>query len=275
MIKLITIDVDGTLVTPLKRLTKENILAIRRAEDAGIHIALASGRPFSGMKPLVKKLGLTNDGDFSVCQNGSYIFDNKTSEVISGTYQNPIDLKIIDVLLKDFDIQISAMDHKSFYTRHKKANIFTKIDAKISNLPLQTVAYDDFPDDKTFGRILIMGRKKDVDDVYKNMPEDLKNNYYAVRTAPWLIEVMNPRTNKGYAIGVMATELGISQEEIMSIGNERNDIPMLEQAGFAVAMSNSVTELKAHADFITKSNLQSGVAHAINRLIDNNLMPYK
>ena len=61
----------------------------------------------------------------------------------------------------------------------------------------------------------------------------------------------------------------------MSIGNERNDIPMLEQAGFAVAMSNSVTELKAHADFITKSNLQSGVAHAINRLIDNNLMPYK
>ena len=107
------------------------------------------------------------------------------------------------------------------------------------------------------------------------MPKELHENYYAVRTAPFLIEVMNKKTNKGYAVGVMAKELGISQDEIMSIGNERNDIPMLEHAGFAVAMENSVEELKAHADFITKSNLKSGVGYAINKLIDNDLMPYK
>ena len=57
----------------------------------------------------------------------------------------------------------------------------------------------------------------------------------------------------------------------MSIGNEKNDIPMLEQTGFPVAMANSVDELKKHAKFITKSNLQNGVAYAINKLIDNNL----
>lgn len=61
----------------------------------------------------------------------------------------------------------------------------------------------------------------------------------------------------------------------MSIGNEKNDIPMLEQAGFAVAMENSVDELKKYADFITKSNLSSGVGYAINRLIDNNLEKFQ
>lgn len=275
MIKLITIDVDGTLVTPLKRLTKENILAIRRAEDAGIHIALASGRPFSGMKPLVKKLGLTNDGDFSVCQNGSYIFDNLTEDPISGTYQSPSDFKMVDDLVKDFNVEVSAMDHEGFYSRHKNPSIYTKIDAKISKLPITRINYCDLPKDKKLGRILILGRKSAIDKLYNNMPKDLVENYYAVRTAPFLIEVMNKKTNKGYAVGVMAKELGISQDEIMSIGNERNDIPMLEHAGFAVAMENSVEELKPHADFITKSNLKSGVGYAINKLIDNDLMPYK
>ena len=274
MIKLITIDVDGTLVTPLKRLTKTNITAINKARDAGVHIALASGRPYSGMKALVNKLNLNQEGNFTVCQNGSYIFDNLTHQPISGTYQSPIDLKIIDNLLKDYDVQISAMDHKSFYSRHTNPNIYTKIDAKISKLPLEIKSYDDFSDDKTFGRILIMGKKSEMDRLYKNMPKDITDNYYAVKTAPFLIEVMNKNTNKGYAIGAMAKDLEINQDEIMSIGNERNDIPMLEQAGFAVAMANAVPELKAHADFITKSNMQSGVGYAIEKLLANNLEKY-
>lgn len=275
MIKLITIDVDGTLVTPLKRLTKENIIAIDKARDLGVHIALASGRPYSGMRGLVKKLGLDRKDHFSVCQNGSYIFDNFTAKPISGIYQNPIDLKIIDDLTKDFDVQISAMDHESFYSRHKNPNIYTKIDSKISRLPISVVSYDDFPEDKTFGRILILGKKSAIDKLYSNMPKELMENYYAVRTAPFLIEVMNPKTNKGYAVKAMAENLGISSHEIMSIGNERNDIPMLKQAGFAVAMANSVEELKNHADFITKSNLESGVGFAINKLIDNNCEIFK
>lgn len=275
MIKLITIDVDGTLVTPLKRLTNKNIRAIQKARYAGVHIALASGRPYSGMKGLVERLGLVEEGNFSVCQNGSYIFDNQTHDVLSGTFQSPHDVRIIDELVKDFDVEVSAMDHKSFYTRHLKPNFYTKMDAKISKLDLTIMPYDKMPEEQTFGRILIMGSKKSMDKLIKNMPKDLTENYYAVKTAPFLIEVMNKNTNKGYAVKVMADDLGISQDEIMSIGNELNDIPMLEQAGFAVAMANAREELKVHADFITKSNLQSGVGYAIEKLLDNNLEKYK
>ncbi len=196
MIKLITIDVDGTLVTPLKRLTQKNKEAIFRAKEAGVHIALASGRPYSGMKPLVKELGLKEEGNFSVVQNGAYIFDNKTDDVISGTFQNPKDLMIIDELVRDYDVQISAMDHKSFYSRYEKPNWYTKVDAKISKLPLTTMAYEDFPHDKTFGRILILGKSSQVSRIWENMPTDLRENYYAVKTAPNLIEVMNKRPTR-------------------------------------------------------------------------------
>lgn len=271
MIKLITIDVDGTLVTPLKRLTQKNIKEIDRARDLGVHIALASGRPFHSMEKYIRRLGLMKEGHFSVCQNGSYIVDNETKKPIAGSFQSVSDLVRLDELMAGFDVEVSAMDDVGFYTRHKNPSIYTQMDAVINSLTLTPVNYEDFPEDMRFGRFLILGSKASIKKVLANMPKEVSENYYAVQTAPFLIEVMNKTANKGHAVRQMAARLGISADEIMSIGNEKNDIPMLEQTGFPVAMANSVPELKAHAKFITKSNRQSGVGYAIERLIDNGL----
>ena len=275
MIKLITIDVDGTLVTPLKRLTKKNIMQIDRVRDLGVHIALASGRPFHSMERYIERLGLMQEGHFTVCQNGSYIVDNATKQPIAGSCQTVDDLARLDKLMEDFDVEVSAMDDVGFYTRHKNPSFYTKADAFINKLALTPVNYEDFPENMSFGRFLILGSSSSIKEVLANMPKEVTDNYYAVQTAPFLIEVMNKTANKGHAIRQMASKLGITADKIMSIGNEKNDIPMLEQTGFPVAMENSVPELKAHAKFITKSNLQSGVGYAIERLIDNGLKRYE
>lgn len=271
MIKLITIDVDGTLVSPLKRLSKKNIIEIDRARDMGVHIALASGRPFHSMERYIDKLGLMQEGHFSVCQNGSYIVDNGTKKWISGSFQTVQDLIHLDELMEPFDVEVSAMDDVGFYTRHRKPSFYTKASALINKLDLTKIAYDDLPDDTHFGRFLVLGSSSSIKNVLKNIPNELKDNYYAVQTAPFQIEVMNKNANKGIAVRALAKNLGITGDEIMSIGNEKNDIPMLEQTGFPVAMANAVDELKPHAKFITKSNLKSGVAYAIRKLTENNL----
>ena len=271
MIKLIAIDVDGTLVTPLKKLTKENIRAIEKAKQRGIHIALVSGRPFHSMVRLNKALGLDKKGHFTICQNGSYVFDNLSQKPMFGTYQTPSDLINIEKMLNGYKLELSAMDAFNFYSKRQIPNLYTIIDAKINNMPIKTVKFEDFPKDKTFGRFLILGGSCELKRFIKNMPEELKNSYYPVQPAPFLIEVMNKNTNKGYAISQMGERLGYKMDEVMAIGNEKNDIPMLEAAGFAVAMENAVDELKIHADFITKSNRNSGVAYAIEKLLANNL----
>lgn len=270
MIKLITIDVDGTLVTPLKRLTKENIAAIERAKDAGIHIALVSGRPFHSMIDINKKLGLDKKGHFTICQNGSYVFDNFTQKPMFGTFQSPEDLVKIEKLLENFRLDISAMDGENFYSNKKNPNIYTKIDAKIHKMPIKKVDYETLPVDMKFGRFMVLGSKGEIKRFVENMPAYIRENYYPVQTAPFLVEIMNKNTNKGHAISQMAEKLGYKMEEVMAIGNEKNDIPMLEAAGFAVAMGNAVDELKKYADYITKSNLKSGVGHAIDMLLKNN-----
>lgn len=271
MIKLITIDVDGTLVSPLKRLSKKNIIEIDRARDMGVHIALASGRPFHSMERYIEKLGLMQEGHFSVCQNGSYIVDNGTKKWISGSFQTVQDLIHLDELMEPFNVEVSAMDDVGFYTRHRKPSFYTKASALINKLSLTEVAYEDLPNDTHFGRFLVLGSSSSIKNVLKNIPNELKDNYYAVQTAPFQIEVMNKNANKGIAVRALAKNLGITADEIMSIGNEKNDIPMLEQTGFPVAMANAVDELKPHAKFITKSNLKSGVGYAIEKLTKNNL----
>lgn len=270
MIKLITIDVDGTLVTPLKRLTKENIDAIEKAKNAGIHIALVSGRPFHSMIDLNKSLGLDKKGHFTICQNGSYVFDNFSQKPMFGTFQSPSDLVKVAKMLENYRLDISAMDGENFYSNKKRANIYTKIDAKIHKMPIKLVDYENLPEDMEFGRFMVLGSKGEIKRFIENMPDEIKNNYYPVQTAPFLVEIMNKNTNKGYAISQMAVKLGYKMEEVMAIGNEKNDIPMLDVAGFAVAMGNAVDELKKHADYITKSNLKSGVGHAIEMLLKNN-----
>ena len=271
MIKLITIDVDGTLVTPLKRLKKKNIIEIDRARDMGVHIALASGRPFHSMERYIEKLGLMQEGHFSVCQNGSYIVDNGTKKWISGSFQTVEDLIHLDKLMEPFDVEVSAMDDVGFYTRHENPSFYTKASAFINKLDLQNLTYENIPDQTHFGRFLVLGSSSSIKKVLNNMPKELREDYYAVQTAPFQIEVMNKNANKGNAVRALAENLGITADEIMSIGNEKNDIPMLEQTGFPVAMENAVEELKIHAKFITKSNLKSGVGYAIERLIENNL----
>lgn len=270
MIKLITIDVDGTLVTPLKRLTKENIAAIERAKKAGIHIALVSGRPFHSMIDINKSLGLDKKGHFTICQNGSYVFDNFSQKPMFGTFQSPRDLVNVEKLLEGFKLDISAMDGENFYSNKKRANIYTKIDARIHKMPIKRVDYENLPEDMNFGRFMVLGYSREIKRFVENMPDEIKDNYYPVQTAPFLVEIMNKNTNKGYAISQMADKLGYKTEEVMAIGNEKNDIPMLDVAGFAVAMGNAVDELKKHADYITKSNLKSGVGHAIDMLLKNN-----
>src|SRR5574344_391224 len=214
MIKLITIDVDGTLVTPLKRLSKKNIIEIDRARDMGVHIARASGRPFHSMERYIEKLGLMQEGHFSVCQNGSYIVDNGTKKWISGSFQTIEDLVRLDELMEPFDVEISAMDDVGFYTRHENPSFFTKSSAFINKLKLKRVLYEDFPEDAHFGRFLILGSSSNIKKVLNNMPKELRDEYYAVQTAPFQIEVMNKDANKGYAVRALAKNLGITADEI-------------------------------------------------------------
>lgn len=271
MIKLITIDIDGTLVTPSKRLTRDNIESIKKAKDMGVTITLASGRPYPGMREYIEALEIVDDNDYTIAQNGSFIHKNSTGEVIDGVFNSRDNLEFIEDIITPFGLELSYMDADKFYTRHRFPSIYTLMNAFVGKRKLIRKQYSDFLDTHEFGRFLAMGPSSRVNKFFNNMPEEITANFYAVKTSPYQIEIMNKGTNKGVAVAKLASYLDIGPENIMAIGNELNDIPMIEYAGIGVAMENANEELKKRADFITRSNRHSGVSYVINRLIENNL----
>lgn len=274
MIKLITIDVDGTLVTSTKRLTKKTKNSIERAKKAGLYIALASGRPFSGMHKYLRQLDLIGDHYFSVTQNGAYIHQNDTGKAIIKNCMNADDLSFVDKRIRPFGLQMSYMDSKFFYTRHKLPNIYTALDSIVAKRRLRYMPYDRWPSNKTFGRFLCMGPSRNVKKLQFNVPKELSERFYCVRTERFLFEVISKNTNKGTGVMLLADKLGFKPEEVMAIGNELNDLPMLEYAGLSIAMANSNENVIKVADYTTKSNNNDGVSFVIDKLLENNMMDF-
>ncbi len=274
MIKLITIDIDGTLVTSTKRLTNRTKIAIKKAEEQGLYIALASGRPFSGMYPYLKELNLIGDHYFSVTQNGAYIHKNDTGEAIIKNCMMAKDLDFVDKRIRPFGLQMSYMDSKYFYTRHKAPNIYTILDSVVARRRLRYMPYNVWDSEKTFGRFLVMGPSYNITKLERNVPKDLLERYYCVRTERFLFEIISKNANKGTGVQELAYNLGFKKEEVMAFGNELNDIPMLEFAGLSVAMGNSKMEVKEISDYVTKSNNKDGVAIAIEKLLENNKIDF-
>ena len=102
-----------------------------------------------------------------------------------------------------------------------------------------------------------------------NNPQEVKEKYTVLKSAPYFLEILDKRVNKGTGVKSLADVLGIKPEEIMAIGDQENDIAMIEYAGIGVAMDNAIPSVKEVANFVTKSNLEDGVAFAIEKYVLN------
>jgi Cof subfamily protein (haloacid dehalogenase superfamily) len=91
-----------------------------------------------------------------------------------------------------------------------------------------------------------------------------------MKSAEYYLEILDKRVNKGAGVKALAERLSISRQEVMAIGDQENDLAMLEYAGLGVAMGNGIERVKAISQFVTRSNAEDGVAHAINQFVLTN-----
>ena len=88
-----------------------------------------------------------------------------------------------------------------------------------------------------------------------------------MKSSPYYLEILDKRVNKGQGVKMLAEKLGIPRENIMTLGDQENDIAMLEYAGTGVAMGNAIDSVKAVSQFVTKTNMEDGVAYAIQKFV--------
>ncbi|MDF2882644.1 MAG: sugar-phosphatase [Clostridiaceae bacterium] len=267
MFKLIALDMDGTLLREDKTISPESFDAIKNAKRNGVSIILATGRPLQGIKRYLKQLNLVGYDDYAITFNGALIQNIKTSEVIAKNIMSHDDLEYLYYLSLNLKVNIHTLTYDSCLT--PKWSKYSQLEASQNEIQLEIVDFTKLDSSIPLVKIMFIDYGKILDEVIKNLPKEVYDKYTVVRSAPYFLEFLNKKVNKGFGVETLADNLGIKRDEVICIGDAGNDVHMIKYAGLGVAMGNAFPEVKKIADYITKTNEENGVAHVINKFILN------
>lgn len=266
---LLALDLDGTLLTTDKRLTDGNLDAIRRAQDAGTTIVLASGRHPRSMARFADLLSLGERGGYLVSFNGAMLIDYPTQQVL---FQQHLPADVIPRLnhwARHFALPMLSFRGDTIITE-QPANHYVTENAFNNRLAIEGV--DDLAAamlalDTPPAKCLLPGDPELLPEVEATMKADLDGVIDIYRSAPHYLELVPLGIDKGRTLLRLLDHLGRTPADLIACGDQDNDIPMLRVAGLGVAMDNAPANVKAAADFVTLSCDNDGVAHVIERFI--------
>ena len=269
--EMIAIDLDGTLLNSNKEISKGNLIALEEAVAKGVKIILCSGRIFSAVKVFARQIGI--DHPMIAC-NGAIIRDIKIGKDV---YINPLtseDAARVIEICHGHDIYFHAYVGDTMYVEELN---YVSLAYWEGNQKLSPEDRIDIKVMKDFGRKLneigepvtkIVVMDEDRERLFK-----IRKVMSAVPTVTLSsscdenFEVMNKGVGKGKALDILSGYLGIPRQKTMAMGDNENDLTMLEFAEFGVAMANAIEEVKSAADYITLSNDEDGVGDAIRKFV--------
>lgn len=275
-IKVIIMDVDGTLTNSKKQITPKTKEMLIEAQNKGIKLVLASGRPVSGLIGLAKELEMEKHHGLLVSFNGSKVVDCQTKEVLFDQTLRIEDAREVLEHMKNFKVYpmidkgnyLFVNDvYKGMITYQNEKIDIIQYEARGGNFKLCEIedlsSFVDFP----LNKILTAGDPEYLNKHYQDMMEPFKERLNCMFTAPFYFEFTAKGIDKAKALDSVLKPMGFQQEEMVAFGDGDNDATMLSYAGIGVAMDNAQDSLKKIADKITLSNEEDGIAVMLETLL--------
>ena len=292
MIKLIASDMDGTLLNDYWRISDENAQAIKRAQEHGIEFMVATGRPYENAYVITDTIDLkcaivglngatTHDADgqliamevltpdevkttMNILDQHHIYYELNTNKGAFSTSYN----KLTEILYT-----LASLEYPHLSEDERRIRVEALNEERIRNENCQFV--DDFEsilqdDTVTIYKIFSMSLNQEALDKADAQLRALKQ-FYVTSSGHMNLEVTAINGHKGYAVFNYAASRGIKPEEVMTMGDNFNDLTMLLNAGRGVAMGTAHENIKKQVRYTTKTHLEHGVAHAIHQMLDEQL----
>lgn len=267
MIKLIAVDMDGTLLQSNNQIGEETKQALKKVDEAGIKVVPASDRPLPGVIPYMGELAINGDDNYAVLYNGGLVQSISGNVLISHQFDYDEFRKFIQLQKQNPGVNLHFMKEHDYWTLDRRLSTKMAKMSAVSGAPFVVKDFDEVPADFQFIKAEYTGPKNKLDRLEQNIPEWLKD-YNVARSDPMILEINKHEASKGRGVHQLAQKLGIKDDEVMIFGDQGNDISMFKNPDFKkVAMGNAIDEIKEKADFVTKSNDEAGIAYAIDKFI--------
>ncbi|MDN6639941.1 MAG: Cof-type HAD-IIB family hydrolase [Tetragenococcus sp.] len=263
MIKLIAIDLDGTLLDGQKKISWRNKNILQKARAQGVKVVICTGRPLAGIRPYLEELKMQSPGDYSITFNGGLVQKNDTGEIVAKAAMKQEDVLDLTKLAHELDLPLDVLSDEvvlSVPTSAQHLSIYPQLNPLLT---FQATTVEELTADRLYNKAVVGYHQDYLDEQIAKIPAVYKDRYEVIKSRGNLLEFMPKGVTKAFGIASLAQDLDFSPEEVMSIGDEENDLPMIEYAGYGVAMENAVEQVKAKANIITASNDEDGVAQVV------------
>jgi Cof subfamily protein (haloacid dehalogenase superfamily) len=263
-IHLVAIDLDGTLLNSAKQVTDVTAAILRDARKThGLRVVLASARPPRSTLPFYRQLDLDTP---MINYNGALVYDPPSQMVLlhrplslevaralvaSARRHDPAVLVSAEILDRWFTDRVDAA-YQTETARHHDPDVVGPLDSWL---------------DRPVTKLLLLGEPKGLKKIIAAFRNEFTHQISMVQTEGFLLQVMHATVSKEQALRVVAAEMGLDRREVMAIGDNANDVGMLQWAGIGVAMSNAAPDALRAADYVAQHNDADGAAKAIHEII--------
>ncbi|WP_040397076.1 Cof-type HAD-IIB family hydrolase [Anaerococcus senegalensis] len=274
MIKLFAMDLDGTSLDSNSILQEKTINALKKLDENGIKFVFTSGRATPSVRYLMESTGIDNP---LVTNNGALAFINKENLI----YQNPLKYEEVEELInfsQENKLFFQFYDLDTYYSNRMCPERFNhlekdstygmnyQVNFSFSIKPLKELK---LRKNSAF-KFQIFLDKNDSNKLSTILEKVSEMGLYATTSSYGMIEIMQKNVNKFNGLSEISYLLGISKEEMAAIGDQDNDIPMLENVGISFAMGNAIDKVKEISDFVVSTNDEFGLVDAINIVLEKN-----
>jgi hypothetical protein len=266
--RILVLDIDGTLVNSKKVITEKTREAIIEFQKAGHLVALASGRPYPGMKAYVDELKLSQYGGYALSFNGGMVIECETGETI---YSKCVDRSYAGII---YDFAVENNIGMVTYQGNKvitgtRIDEYMEYEARLNYMELKKV--DNFKEYVNFDMVkCLLSAPADIaEDCEKRLAELVGDKLNVFRSEPYFIEVTNNQVDKAASLDNLINQIGIPWDNTVCCGDGFNDVSMVKYAKLGVAMDNAQQIVKDNADFITGSCDDDGLVTVIDKIMND------
>ena len=262
-IRLLAIDLDGTLVNDRLEMDPRDVTAVKAATAAGVAVVLATGRMFKSSLRYAEPLGLRGP---IINYQGAVVREIASGEVwYRSELTVPMQQRVL-ALAEPKDWHVNAYVDERVYTARSRPE--ADLYARIGMVPYEVVGpLSKWVRQDSTKMVLVDLDPANVAARMAELSAWIGDVARVTRSLDWFVEVVNPQVSKARALAMVADRLGIAQAEVCAIGDNLNDDDMVSWAGFGVAMGNAPEALKSVAKHVTGRIGQAGVAQVIERFV--------
>lgn len=265
MYKAVFLDMDGTLLRSDHSISEHTIQTIRSLSAKGIPVILVSARPAGAVLPTFRKIGLPDQTPL-ITLNGSYIVESGRP-----IFDVRIDLDTTATVtgeVKPFKATIAYYLQREWYSEVEDA--WTDHEQKIMDVPIRVDSIAALLREwagRQIGpnKMMVMSEPANISLIQEHLRRLYNGRLNIYPSKATYLEVMDSRGSKSNAVRFVSERLGLAASEIIAMGDNYNDIGMIEFAGLGVAMGNAPDDIKDIADYVTDTNNEDGVRKALEK----------